>query len=87
MSNSNLSGRLTVHSSGARIEVFDAYLRSVTGGGTSDYLDMRLPSGAYSVTALIGGTRATQGVLVRPGGNHRVELDVLTRLVGDAAGG
>ena len=74
MSNSERPGRLTVYSIGASIEVLDAFLRPVATSGTADRLDTRLPPGAYSVTARIGGARTTQGVLVRPGGRHAVEM-------------
>jgi hypothetical protein len=74
MSSSERPGRLKVRSVGARIEVLDAYLRPVATSGTADQLDVKLPPGAYSVSARIGGARTTQGVLLRPGARRELEM-------------
>ncbi|SFR71308.1 hypothetical protein SAMN05428970_1159 [Agromyces sp. CF514] len=69
------SGRLRITSPGANLQVLDAYLRPVGVRGVGSVAS-ELAAGAYTVIGDLEGVSVSRDVLVRPGGDLEVTLEI-----------
>ncbi|MFE5672122.1 hypothetical protein ACFQ58_11015 [Agromyces sp. NPDC056523] len=76
MSPSEKRGHLRITSPGADIQVLDAYLRPVPKASGVGNVNASLAPGAYTVVSTLEGASVSRDLLVRPGSDEPVALDV-----------